>query len=167
MPFGMASAPLTWTKGMRQVVGHLPSRDFRIIAYVDDFDGAPPASLGHPETVAQAADAYLFVERLLGELGLKLHPTKEVSHGPTRMRLLEHIIDSVLPRFLLPVDRVDVLVIKLTALFHRENRNRRWAKYSAIHHCCGAAVSTSLPVPTIRYHFRSLYTALQYMRSHS
>eukprot|EP00170_Pyropia_yezoensis_P009770 contig_43816_g9808 len=40
MPFGLAPAPMTWTKVMRPVVEHLREMGFRIIPYVDDFGGA-------------------------------------------------------------------------------------------------------------------------------
>lgn len=59
MPFGLASAPQTWTKFMWPVLSYLRSQDIRIIDYVDDFCGAPPAPLGHPATAAQAAAADL------------------------------------------------------------------------------------------------------------
>lgn len=50
MPFGLAPACLTWTKVMRPVVQHLREEGFRILAYVDDFGGAPAALPGQPAT---------------------------------------------------------------------------------------------------------------------
>jgi len=162
MPFGLTSAPLTWTKVMRPVVEHLRQADFRIMAYVDDFGGAPPAPPGQAATSAQAAAGYRFIERLFGELGLKLHPTKGVRHGPTRMRLLGHLIDTRLARFLLPEDRVDKLVGLAQALTRYASQHRRWVNFIALRRFCGTAVSTTLSVPTARYHLRSLFTALQF-----
>lgn len=57
-------------------------------------DGAPPALLGRPATKAQATAAYRNAERLIGELGLEMHPTKGVNEGPTQVRLLGHIADT-------------------------------------------------------------------------
>eukprot|EP00170_Pyropia_yezoensis_P009456 contig_41764_g9492 len=54
MPFGLSPAPMIWTKLMRPVVGHLREVGYRILAYVDDFGGAPPAPPGRPATRAQA-----------------------------------------------------------------------------------------------------------------
>jgi len=166
MPFGLASAPLTWTKVMRPVVGYLRAQDFRIMAYVDDFGGAPPAPPGRPATAAQARAGYRFIELLFGELGLKLHPTKGVRHGPTRLRLLGHMIDTRLARFLLPEDRVDKLVGMATALSHGAAQHRRWVNFNSLRRFCGTAVSTTLSVPTARYHLRSLFTALTFKHAH-
>lgn len=166
MPFGLSSAPLPWTKVMRPVVQHLREQDFRIMAYVDDFGGAPPAAAGLPATRAQAVAAYRMVERLFGELGLLMHPVKGVRDGPTQVRLLGHLVDTRLGRFLLPADRVDKLVGQALALSRRAMGHRRWVNFAALRRFCGTAVSTTLSVPTARYHLRSLFTALKY-RHHS
>lgn len=109
MPFELRIAPFTWTKVMRPVVQRLRELGFRVLAYVDDFGGAPPAPPGQPATAAQAGAAYRLIERLFGALGLKLDPTKGVKHGPTRLRILGHEVDTRLARFLLPEDRVDTI----------------------------------------------------------
>lgn len=162
MPFGLRIAPFTWTKVMRPVVQYLRELGFRILAYVDDFGGAPPALPGQAATAAQARAAYQLVERLFGELGLKLHPTKGIKHGPTRLRLLGHIIDTELARFVLPDDRVDTIVGQASALSQRATAHRRWVSFRQLRRFCGTAVSTTLSVPTARYHLRSLFTAMQH-----
>lgn len=167
MPFGLAPAPMIWTKVMRPVVEHLREQGFRVLAYVDDFGGAPPAPPGQPATQAQAVAAYHLVERLFGELGLRMHPSKGVRDGPTQVRLLGHLVDTKLARFLLPPDRVDKLVAAATALSRRATANRRWANFVSLRRFCGAAVSTTLSVPSARYHLRSLYNALQYRHHRS
>lgn len=43
MPFGLRSAPRIRTKVCRPVVSSLRALGFRIMAYADDFGGAPPA----------------------------------------------------------------------------------------------------------------------------
>lgn len=162
MPFGLRIAPFTWTKVMRPVVQHLRELGFRILAYVDDFGGAPPAPPGQAATAAQAGAAYRLIERLFGELGLKLHPKKGVKHGPTRLRLLGHEVDTRLARFLLPEDRVDTIAGQATALSRRATEHRRWVNFRQLRRFCGTAVSTTLSVPTARYHLRSLFTAMQH-----
>lgn len=164
MTFGLASAPLIWTKVMRPVVQRLRAEGFRIIPYVDDFGGAPPAEPGEPATQAQAAAAYLYIERLFGDLGLKMHPTTGVKDGLTCVRLLGHLVDTKLARFLLPPDRVDKIAAMAVCLSRRATEHRRWVSFEALRRFCGTAVSTTLSVPTARYHFRSLFTALQYRR---
>lgn len=162
MPFGLRIAPFTWTKVIRPVVQHLRELGFRILAYVDDFGGAPPALPGEPATAAQARAAYRLVEQLFGELGLKMHPTKGVKDGPTRLRLLGHVIDTKLARFVLPDDRVDTIVAQASALSLRATAHRRWVSFRLLRRFCGTAVSTTLSVPTARYHLRSLFTAMQH-----
>lgn len=161
MPFGLAPAPLTWTKVMRPVVQHLREKGFRMMAYVDDFGGAPPAPPGLPATQAQAIAAYKMVDNLFGTLGLKMHPVKGTRDGPTQVRLLGHLVDTRLARFLLPDDRVDKLTAMAVGLTRHATAHRRWVSFRVLRQFCGTAVSTTLSVPTARYHLRSLFTAMQ------
>jgi len=162
MPFGLEPACLTWTKGMRPVVQHLRETGFRLLAYVDDFGGAAPAAPGKPATKAQAVAAYRLVEQLFGELGLKLHPDKGFKDGPTRVRLLGHFVDTRLARFLLPDDRVDKIVAQAASLSRYATEHRRWVSFRTLRKFCGTAVSTTLSVPSARYHLRFLFTAMQW-----
>jgi len=107
MPFGLRVAPLTWTKVMRPFLQHLRSLGFRIIAYVDDFGGAGQAAPGLPSMPTEATAAYEVVAALCRRLGLRLHPTKGISHGPTAIKLLGHVVDTAQAEFRLPADRVD------------------------------------------------------------
>lgn len=81
---------------------------------------------------------------------------------PTQVRLLGHLVDTRLARFLLPPDRVDKLVAAAEALSRQASANRRWVSLTALRRFCGAVMSTSLSVPYARYHLRSLYNALQH-----
>lgn len=152
---------------MRPVVQQLREEGFRIIPYVDDFGGAPPAEPGEPATQQQARAAYQYIERLFGELGLKMHPTKGVKDGPTCVRLLGHLVDTKLARFLLPPDRVDKIAAMAVGLSRRATDHRRWVSFETLRRFCGRAVSTTLSVPSARYHLRSLFTAMQYRRPRS
>lgn len=101
------------------------------------------------------------IERLFGELGFKLHPTKGVRDGPTQARLLGHLVDTELARFLLPADRVGKIVSLAFCISRRATANRRWLSFRTLRQFCGTAVSTTLLVPTTRYHLRSLFTVMQ------
>jgi len=160
MPFGLAPACLTSTKVMRPVVQHLREAGFRILACVDDFGGASPAAPGQPATQAQAVAAYRLVERLFGELGLMLHPDKGVKDGPKRVRLLGHLVETLLAPFLLPNDRVDKIVAQAASFSGHATEHRRWVSFRILRKFCGTAVSTTLSVPSARYHLRSLFTAM-------
>eukprot|EP00170_Pyropia_yezoensis_P000990 contig_4604_g993 len=98
MPFGLAPAAMIWTNVMRLVVQHLRELGFRMMAYVDDFGGAPPAPPGQPARRAQAIAAYHLVERLFCELKLRMHPTKGERDGPTQVHLLGHLRWALLTR---------------------------------------------------------------------
>lgn len=167
MPFGLRVAPRTWTKVCRPVVGALRELGFRIIAYVDDFGGAPPAPPGVPATPEQAAAGFLLVAALLGCLGLLLHPVKGTRDGPTSMQLLGHTVDTAAGLFLLPDARVDKTVGLGRALLHHALAHQRWVSFRALRRFCGTAVSSTLSVPTARYHLRSLFTALQFRHPRS
>jgi len=167
MPFGLANDPLTWTKPMRPVVQHLPEAGFRILPYVDDFGGAPPARPGVAGTREQDVAAYCYAKHLFGELGLRMHPTKGVKDGPTCVRLLGHLVDTKLARFLLPPDRVDKIAAMADGLLRRTTDHRRWVNFVMLRRFCGTAVSTTLSVPSARYHLRSLFTAMQLRRPRS
>jgi len=94
MPFGMSLAPYMWTKVVRALVQYLRSLGFRVISYVDDFGGAPPAMPGEAATVADAARGYLTVQLVFRALGLWLHPDKGTHDGSTAAQLLGHIVDT-------------------------------------------------------------------------
>lgn len=167
MPFGLRVAPRTWTKVCRPVVGALRELGFRIIAYVDDFGGAPPAPPGVAATPEQAAAAFLLVAALLARLGLLLHPVKGTRDGPTSMQLLGHTVDTAAGLFLLPADRVANVVKQARALTRHAIAHERWVNFRALRRFCGTAVSTTLSVPTARFHLRSLFTALRFRHPRS
>lgn len=167
MPFGLRVAPRTWTKVCRPVVGALRTLGFRIIAYVDDFGGAPPAPPGVAATPEQAAAAFLLVAALLARLGLLLHPVKGTRDGPTSMQLLGHTVDTAAGLFLLPKERVDKVVALARALSRHAAAHERWVNFKALRRFCGTAVSTTLSVPPARFHLRSLFTALNFRHPRS
>lgn len=162
MPFGVRPAPRIWTKVCRPVVQWLRERGFRMIAYVDDFGGAPPTEGTGPATSAEAVLAYQTVSSLLTRLGLRMHPVKGVRHGPTSMPLLGHVIDTSTGLFTLPADRVANIVNQARTLSLRATSHNRWVSFRALRRFCGTAVSSTLSVPTARFHLRSLFNALRF-----
>jgi len=115
MPFGMQAAPFLWTKVCRPVVQELRRRGFRVIAYVDDFGGAPPSAQGRPATKGDAVRGSRAVQDLFGRLGLQLHPTKGMWEGTMRLPLLGHLVDTARQLFLLTPERT----LKVTAMARR------------------------------------------------
>eukprot|EP00168_Porphyra_purpurea_P002129 TRINITY_DN124_c0_g1_i1.p2 TRINITY_DN124_c0_g1~~TRINITY_DN124_c0_g1_i1.p2 ORF type:complete len:773 (-),score=79.36 TRINITY_DN124_c0_g1_i1:1080-3191(-) len=160
MPFGLRLAPYYWTKVCRPVVAELRRLGFRIIAYVDDFGGAPPSEAGKPATKDDAVAGGLVVRSLLARLGLTLHPKKGVWDGPVSLPLLGHVVDTQRGLFVLKPDRAEKIMKAAAALIGRASRNRRWVKAPALRRFCGLAVSSSLSVVSARYHLRCLYSSL-------
>lgn len=101
MPFGLRLSPYFWTKVCRPVVAELRRLGFRVVAYVDDFGGAPPSRPGQAATTDDALDGVDAVRSLLARLGLTLHPSKGVWTGWTSLPLLGHVVDTVREQFIL------------------------------------------------------------------
>lgn len=160
MPFGLRHAPFFWTKVCRPVVAALRKMGFRLIAYVDDFGGAPPSPPGKPASVPDALAGGEAVRTLLSRLGLGLHPRKGVWTGPTCLPLLGHLVDTERGMFILQPGRADKVMRAARSLLARAGKHRRWVPAKTLRNFCGLGVSTTLSVTTARLHLRALYNAL-------
>jgi len=167
MPFGMSLAPYMWTKVVRALVQYLRSLGFRIISYVDDFGGAPPAMPGEPATVADAARGYELVRIIFHSLGLWLHPEKGRHDGSTSAQLLGHVVDTTNGVYRLPLERADTIESLAKGLLRFAAAHQRWVRFSALRVFCGTAVSTTLSVVPARFHLRSLFTSMGYRHARS
>jgi len=167
MPFGMSLAPYMWTKVMRALVQFLRALGFRIISYVDDFGGAPPAAPGEPATVADTARGYQLVRVVFSSLGLWLHPDKGVHNGSTSAQLLGHVVDTANGLYRLPVARAEKIQALAKQLLRFSAAHQRWVRFSALRVFCGTAVSTTLSVVPARFYLRSLFNSLGYRNGRS
>jgi len=167
MPFGMSLAPYMWTKEMRALVQFLRALGFRIIAYVDDFGGAPPAMPGRAATVADAARGYELVQLVFRCLGLWLHPDKGAHDGSTATQLLGHVVDTTNGVYRLPASRAEGIERLAHGLLRFSAAHQRWVRFSTLRVFCGTAVSTTLSVVPARFHLRSLFTAMGYRHARS
>eukprot|EP00170_Pyropia_yezoensis_P005408 contig_21985_g5422 len=162
MPFGPKVAPFLWTKVCRPVVQALHREGFRVVVYVDDFGGALPSRTSRRgATKREAVDAGLRVRQLFGDLGLTLHPTKDVWDGTQCLPLLGFLVDTKRRLFLLQPARTSKIVGMAGHLLASAKTHRRWVRNSALRSFCGTAVSTHLAVTAARLHLRSLYTAMR------
>jgi len=167
MPFGMSLAPYMWTKVIRVLVQYLRSLGFRIISYVDDFGGAPPAMPGEPATVADAEQGYELVQVVFRALGLWLHPDKGAHDGSTAAQLLGHIVDTTAKVYRLPLARAERIETLARGLLRFSSSHQRWVRFSALRVFCGTAVSTTLSVVPARFHLRSLFSSMGYRHARS
>jgi len=167
MPFGMSLAPYMWTKVMRALVQFLQALGFRIISYVDDFGGAPPAEPGEPATVADTARGYQLVRVVFSALGPWIHPDKGVHTGSTSAQLLGHMVDRTNGLYRQPVARADKIQALAKQLLRFSSAHQRWVRFCALRVFCGTAVSTTLSVVPVRFCLRSLFNALGYRNGRS
>jgi len=102
MCFGLATAPLLWTKLMKPILAHVRSRGIRITAYLDDL-------LIMSSSREQAIRDTAFVRSLLVDLGLSINDEKS-EFTPSRVReFLGFTIDSHLLQLRLPSKKVSAL----------------------------------------------------------
>jgi len=167
MPFGMSLAPYMWTKVIRPLVEFLRALGFRMISYVDDFGGAPPALPGEPASEADAARGYALVQLVFHCLGLWLHPDKGTHDGATSAQLLGHIVDTANRVYRLPMVRAETIESLAKGLLRFSASHQRWVRFSALRVFCGTAVSTTLSVVPARFHLRSLFTSMGYRHARS
>ena len=167
MPFGMSLAPYMWTKVVRALVQYLRSLGFRIISYVDDFGGGPPAMPGTAATVADAERGYLTVQLVFRALGLWLHPDKGTHDGSTATQLLGHIVDTTAGVYRLPPRRAEQIEVLAKGLLRFASAHQRWVRFSTLRVFCGTAVSTTLSVVPARFHLRSLFSSMGYRHARS
>jgi len=160
MPFGMSLASFLRTKVVRPLVRHPRALGFRIISYVDDFGGAPPALPGEPAPVADAVRGYSLVQLVFRSLGLWLHPGKGSYDGAKAAQLPGHVVDTSNGLYRLPVDCAARIKSFAQVLLRFSASHLRWVRFSTLRVFCGTAVSTTLSVVPVRFHLRSLFTAL-------
>eukprot|EP00170_Pyropia_yezoensis_P001510 contig_6604_g1514 len=160
MPFGLRLAPCYWTKVCRPAVAELRRLGFRIVAYVDDFGGAPPSA---PDQAAAKDDALAggdVARDLLAILGLSLHLHKDVWDGPTAFPSLGPVVDTAWGLFILKPNRATKIMAAVAGVLRRAAHHRRWVKARSLRRLFGLAVSSSLSVTSARFHLRSLYSTL-------
>jgi len=161
MPFGLSVAPFTWTKVCRPVVARLRELGFRLTAYVDDFGGRPPCTLGEAATTADARAGWRQAEELFSSLGLRVHETKGEREGTTELPLLGHVVDTRRGIFRLQPKRLEKVETLAAALLRHAAKHRRWVRFGTLRSFCGAAISTTLSVPQARYRTQSLFSAMR------
>jgi hypothetical protein len=99
LPFGLATAPRTFTKVLRPVVSHLRSMGIRLIIYLDDIlilSQSAETLRAHMRTVAQQLEC----------LGFRLN-MKKCEWEPTQLiEFLGFLVDSVSMKLSLPENKV-------------------------------------------------------------
>ena len=102
MCFGLATAPLLWTKLMKPILAYVRSRGIQITAYLDDL-------LIMSSSREQAVRDTEFVRSLLNDLGLVINDEKS-EFTPSRVReFLGFTIDSHKLQLRLPSKKVSAL----------------------------------------------------------
>jgi len=157
LPFGMRLSPWAWTKVMRTVVAALRLKGYHVLAYVDDF--AATGRGERPSSAASATSGRLDILQLFQDLGLRVHATKGVAAGTTRLPILGFLADTRRRLLLLPKELLDKVVNGAKALLSAAKVGNRRVSAKALCRFTGTAVSCGLAVPSARFYLRRLNNA--------
>lgn len=160
MPSGLRPAPYIFANVIRPLIAYLRALGLRVISFVDDFCGAPPAAPGVPATATQAKEGFSLVPAIFLKLDLWLHTVKGVRNGTTEPVLLGHIVNTGAGQFQLPTDKASKIAGLATQLLRRATAHRRYVSFRTLRVFCGTAVSTTLSVTPARFYRRSLFNAM-------
>lgn len=177
LPMGWRNSPFVFTKVMRPLVAHLrapaarqqPSHrqlqpvtsgpfeqrtvGLRVLPYLDDF-------LCLARSRAEGAAAAAFVQRTLTSLGLQWHPRKCHWSPCQSLPHLGLTVDTAQGVFIVTPQRQQRIRAAAKELLCESARSRRAVPARRLAQFAGLAVSTSLAVPSARFHLRELYDAV-------
>ena len=144
LPFGLATAPITFTKLLRPVAASLRSQGIRLLIYLDDILLA-----------AQTSDMIIhemsIVTNLLESLGFTLNQKKCILSPSQNLEFLGFQIDTITMSLSLPPDKVQKIRKECHHCLHMSRTNPR-----QLAHLIGLMTSTSPAVLPAPLHYRML-----------
>ena len=144
LPFGLSSAPRTFTKVMKPVIAAIRSRGIRAIIYLDDI-------LLFAQTKQESLSNTSFVLNLLASLGFSVNSAKSCLEPKYTCTYLGFHIDTQKMVFSLPPSKIDKLQGLGSSILSCQNVSiRQFAKF------IGLIISTFDIFPQGKLHFRSL-----------
>ena len=144
LPFGLAPAPLIFTKLLRPVASFLRSMGIRILMYLDDFLIMAPS----PEEVTRDLR---MARHILTHLGFIINEKKSVSVPTQTIEFLGFVIDSRHMELSLPLEKISKLRKECR---HMLNRSRVTGRSLA--HLIGLMTSCLPAIRVAPLHYRSL-----------
>jgi len=153
LPFGLATAPLVFTKIMRPMVAFMRARGIRIHPYIDDF-------LIMARTQQSVLLARDMAAELLDSLGLTRNEDKGHWEPTQRLRHLGLIINTVSMVFEVPQQKLVVLQGAAKRLLRYASDHCRWVAQKSLQKVLGTATSLALAIPQSRLRTRALYDSI-------
>ena len=144
LPFGLATAPITFTKLLRPVAASLCSQGIRRLIYLGDI-------LLAAQTSAMATHQMAIVTNLLESLGFTLNRKKCILSPSQNLEFLRFQVDTVTMSLSLPPDKVQKIRKECHHCLHRQKTIPR-----QLAHLIGLMTSTSPAVLPAPLHYRML-----------
>ena len=144
LPFGLATAPRTFTKLLKPVAMHLRKQGLRIIVYLDDI-------LLMADSAERLNNHMEIMTDTLQQLGFILNRKKCILHPQQRIEFLGFCVDSTTMTLSLPQHKV--LKIEKEC---RHLRNQGEVSARQLAHIIGLLNATNPAVLPARMHYRSL-----------
>ena len=149
LPFGLATAPLTFTKLLRPVVAFLRQQGVRLVVYLDDI-------LLMAETPELLQQHLRLTMTLLTDLGLLLNLKKCILTPCRRLEFLGFIVDSLAFSLYVPQDKIAKIKKECQHLLNKVKVSGR-----TLAHIIGLLSSVTHAVLQAPLHYRGL----QHLRS--
>lgn len=143
--FGLASAPIVYTKIMKPVFAYLRQQGISSFYYIDD-------SLIEANSFDACKSNAEFLVKLLNDLGFSVNMEKSVLTPSTRIRYLGHIIDSVQFKVYLPDEKIEKIISKCESVL----RNRKIHSIREVAKLIGLLTSSLNAINLGALHFRYL-----------
>ena len=146
LPFGLATAPRTFTKILKPILAHLRAKGLRLVAYLDDI-------LIIGKNKAETEQAYLQTKELLESLGFVINVEKSLPEASQCIEFLGFMINSHSMSFKLPIAKVKEIRSKCKQALREKKLSVR-----QLAHLIGVLSSTHLAVLPAPLHYRGLQT---------
>jgi ribonuclease HI len=153
LPFGLSTAPATFTRFVKPVVRLWRSRGWRVLPYLDDF-----LFLFGTESEALQARPRILAD--LQSLGLSSADDKGVWTPSQQFVHLAMTLNLKDATFQTEPRRLQRLQELAEVLHMAPARNQRWVDRRLLQVFCGLAISVLLAAPLVRPYLRQLYEAV-------
>ena len=144
LPFGLAPAPLVFTKLLRPVVAFLRQRGVRLVVYLDDF-------LLMAETQKLLRQQVEMTSSLLTSLGFLLNVKKCSLDPSTRLEFLGFVVDSTTLSLYVPLEKNKKIKKECRHILNKESVSAR-----QLAHIIGLLSSVTPAVLPAPLHYRGL-----------
>ena len=144
LPFGLSSAPRTFTKVLKPILAILRRTGIRLVAYLDDI-------LIMNSTQGGARENILALRNILENLGFIINLEKSIFHPQQVIEFLGVIVNSIEMQFALPEDKVTSILKECKQMVRKQTTT-----LSQLSHIIGKFTSCKIAVLQAPLHYRGL-----------